>query len=238
MSLSGKYRHLCFQTILAILIFVLNSPKASASNDVATVCFEAGQIAAEQHGIPPNIMRAIALTETGKTIEGAFKPWPWTVNFEGKGLWFENRAEASSVLTRHLAAGVTNFDVGCYQLNFKWHGHHFSSLEEMIDPYANANYAAYFLRSLFDEMNDWTAAAGAYHSRNKLPAEKYLARFKKIFANLDNTPSNYAAQKSKIVRQNNFPLLTGTSNTSRSGSLFPKGQRAARGLIYSVKERG
>ena len=50
------------------------------------------------------------------------------------------------------------------QINYRWHGHAFPSLEAMFDPEWTATYAAQFLRTLYEERGDWSAAAGAYHS--------------------------------------------------------------------------
>ncbi|HCF18886.1 MAG TPA: hypothetical protein DEV96_12760, partial [Rhodospirillum rubrum] len=55
-------------------------------------------------------------------------------------------------------------DVGCMQVNLRYHGGAFDSLEEAIDPAANVAYAASFLRRLFDDTNDWAEAVTAYHS--------------------------------------------------------------------------
>ena len=41
----------------------------------------------------------------------------------------------------------------------------FPSLESMFDPQVGAGYAARFLKSLYAERGNWSAAAGAYHSQ-------------------------------------------------------------------------
>jgi hypothetical protein len=54
----------------------------------------------------------------------------------------------------------------------------------MLSPAQNARYAAGFLRDLHDEFGDWTVAAGAFHSRSRIHAERYLRRFHAIRAAL------------------------------------------------------
>ena len=40
---------------------------------------------ARAQGIPPNILYALSLTESGRAISrNTFRPWPWTLNVEKK----------------------------------------------------------------------------------------------------------------------------------------------------------
>jgi soluble lytic murein transglycosylase-like protein len=66
---------------------------------------------------------------------------------------------------RLKARGVTNIDVGCMQVNLRWHGHAFETLEQAFDPAYNVAYAAAFLLDLRASENSWTKAIGVYHSR-------------------------------------------------------------------------
>ena len=71
------------------------------------------------------------------------------------------------------------------QINYRWHGHAFPTLDDMFDPEWTATYAAQFLRTLYEERGDWSAAAGAYHSLTPEFANIYRARFDRIVAGLD-----------------------------------------------------
>jgi hypothetical protein len=75
--------------------------------------------------------------------------------------------------------------VGCVQINYRWHGHAFPTLEDMFDPEWTATYAAQFLRTLYEERGDWSQAAGAYHSLTAEKAAIYRQRFDRILAGLD-----------------------------------------------------
>lgn len=143
--------------------------------------------------VPQSVLHAISLTETGRMLNGRLRPWPWAINREGRGHWFSNREEALAFARRSVAEGRRSFDVGCFQINYHWHGHNFDSLEAMFDPDVGAAYAARFLDELYNEKRDWSAAAGAYHSRTPHYASKYRARFDRILANIDGTPIVVAA---------------------------------------------
>jgi hypothetical protein len=147
----------------------------------ADLCRAAGDAAAERHGVPREILRAISIVETGRNGE----PWPWTVNMEGAGHWFDGRAEARAYVLRRQAQGAVSFDIGCFQVNHRWHGAAFPSIDAMFEPLLNADYAARFLRTLYDETQSWSTAAGHYHSRTPELAQKYRSRFETVLANLE-----------------------------------------------------
>ena len=100
---------------------------------------------ARRAGLPQEVLHAISLTETGRAQGGRLRPYPWAINREGKGFWFKNREEALAFAKASVAAGRRSFDVGCFQINYHWHGHNFPSLEAMFDPDTGADYAARFL---------------------------------------------------------------------------------------------
>lgn len=158
---------------------------ANPAADPAAICLAAGDRAADAHGVPRAVMRALTRTETGRAYRGALQPWAWTVNMEGAGHWFDSRAEALAYVAQEQARGARSFDVGCFQLNHRWHGQAFASVEAMFDPAANADYAARFLKGLHKESGAWDAAAGLYHSRTPEFRDRYAARFARILSRGD-----------------------------------------------------
>ncbi len=150
----------------------------------AAVCEWAALTAAAETGVPPDIMGALTLTETGRRRGGLVRPWAWSVNAEGAGSWFDDPAEALAFAEDRVEAGGLNLDIGCFQLNYRWHGANFPSLVAMFDPLENARYAAGFVRELHAELGDWRLAAGAFHSRTPVHATRYLARFDQLRAGL------------------------------------------------------
>jgi hypothetical protein len=111
-------------------------------------------------------MDAIAVVESGRRdpVSGAVYPWPWTINAEGVGHWFESKADAIVAVKALQARGVSSIDVGCMQVNLMHHPDAFPSLDVAFDPMANATYAARFLRDLYNQTYAWPLAAAAYHS--------------------------------------------------------------------------
>lgn len=206
-----------------------------AEGDDSFICDQISSVVSDQTGVPVSVLKAISLTETGRKRGGKTRPWPWTVNMEGKGVWFETEDEAKSFVFKHFKRGARSFDVGCFQINYKWHHQNFSSLEEMFDPLASGLYAASFLRELYDEKGNWDDAAGAYHSRTQKYAEKYKARFSRFRAQLSdqneepvllaNTSPNAPHPKAENddPRINSFPLLQTGLGQKGMGSLVPMG---------------
>ena len=196
---------------LVILLFVVALPlRAAESADevpISSICDAVSAAASRAQNMPSDALYAISLTETGRTRNGAFRPWPWTVNMEGRGFWFDTREEAYAYVMERYNAGARSFDVGCFQLNYKWHGMNFESIEAMFDPMTNATYAAKMLSGLYDEFGDWTKAAGAYHSRTETYASRYRTRYARIRGRLGGeAPSPTLALPTVLVaRAARFP---------------------------------
>lgn len=194
----------------------------------ADLCFAAVRQAARDSGVPARVLLAIARTETGRGRSG--DPWPWSINREGDGHIFETRAEALAFARQSRDAGRPSFDLGCFQVNYRWHGDGFVSLDAMIDPVTNARYAARFLSDLYQELGSWTRAAGAYHSRTPELARAYRARFERQLALLGDDPLPAApiviAQADtapRAPRVNDYPLLQRNTGWQSAGSLVVLG---------------
>lgn len=139
----------------------------AASIPAASALCRAAILRAERAGnVPDRLLDAIAVVESGKRdpISGAVYPWPWTINAEGIGHWYDSKAEAIAAVQALQARGVQSIDVGCMQVNLMHHASAFASLEMAFDPVANAAYGAQFLQKLFNQTNAWPLAAAAYHS--------------------------------------------------------------------------
>ncbi|MCE6961899.1 transglycosylase SLT domain-containing protein [Cereibacter sphaeroides] len=154
--------------VLSLLLLLLGTPALRAAES----CEQLAAAAGAEAGIPEGLMPAIARVESGRS-GGA---WPWTLNQGGKGMYFETRDEALAMLRSVVASGVTNIDVGCMQLNWRWHSPAFGSAEEMIDPLRNTRHAARFLVELRQRLGSWEAATAAYHSSDRSRGTAYLAK--------------------------------------------------------------
>ena len=230
-----RIRALSLAVPIGLLAALPIQSAAQSSERVRTagICDIVAVEAARRHSVPVEVLRAIALTETGRRLDGNTRPWPWTVNMEGDGHWFETQAEARAYVDREVARGARSYDIGCFQINARWHGHAFPSLGAMFDPRMNADYAARFLSELHAEFGDWSRAAGAYHSRTPSLARRYRARFDRflkgletlpdtVIAALPETPTPTAtpeARGTSSTRENRFPLLLAQGQTLSPGSL-------------------
>jgi hypothetical protein len=162
------------RSLATALALWLAAPVAQAAPD----CEALAEAAAARHGIPEGVMAAIARTESGGGRRSS--AWPWTLNMAGDGHYLETRDEALTRLRAALDGGGRNVDVGCMQINWHWHNEAFGSLEQMIDPEANTEYAARFLLSLWRREGTWDAAVAAYHSSDPERGAAYLSRVERL----------------------------------------------------------
>ena len=208
-----------------------------------TICDDVAKDAARSKSIPVEIMLAITRTETARSVDGTNTPWPWTINIDGRGFWFETRDEALSFVFDHFLKGARSFDLGCFQINYRWHGANFSSIEEMLDPAANARYAASFLSELYRETGSWQKAVGAFHSRNAVFADRYMVRFTSMLDEVQGSensatqnPSDHFSSDLSSIRQNEFPLLK-AGISAGSGSLVPLSDTGSRRPFVDFSSR-
>lgn len=159
------------------------------AQDPARLCERAAHNAAQAHGIPAAVMLALTHVETGRgDAAGRVRPWPWALNIAGEGVWPATATAALGKARAAIARGQTSVDIGCFQINYRWHGASFPSLESMMDPARNADYAARFLRAQYETFGSWRLAAGAYHSRTEAHAAVYRARFDQALARVNAAP--------------------------------------------------
>lgn len=140
------------------------------------MCLDAILDAQKRYNIPDNLLLAIGLQEAGRQVNGQLTIWPWTANSNGKGNFFGSKEALEAWVRQTQTAGTRSIDVGCMQVNQKWHGRHFASIKEAIDPVSNVDYAARFLISLHAETRDWWQAAGRYHSSTDTHKAIYLKK--------------------------------------------------------------
>ena len=223
--------------VLIFMVFVmsatgmlpLRAKMPDSGNNIGETCNAAAQFAANVTGVPVAVLRAISLTETGRLINGVFTPWPWTVNVGGQGKWFSGRKSAHKFAQSVYKRGARSFDIGCFQLNYKWHGKNFLSIDQMFDPRTNAVYAARYLRNLFQTKGDWVAAAGAYHSNTPKYARKYSRRFSRIWADIapvatGRAPRQPPAPGKRTARGNTYPFFIASGAQGAFGSLVALAQ--------------
>lgn len=140
-------------------------------------CIDAILTAERRQGIETHTLLAIGFTEAGRrTRDRLFTVWPWTVNAAGEGRVFETRDEAIAFVRDRQAAGVRSIDVGCLQVNLRWHPDAFPDLLTAFEPQANADYAARYLVALGAERGSLQEAVARYHSAQSELGEAYRQR--------------------------------------------------------------
>lgn len=150
------------------------SPATGNANTPANACEREILRAADQYNIPAGILYAVGLTETGK--KGSLQPN--ALNIEGKTIFPASRSEAIRTVENARARGKKLIDLGCMQVNHHYHAQHFRSINDMLDPRQNVDYAARFLTSLHARHTTWSMAVARYHAGpDNDPAQKvYVCR--------------------------------------------------------------
>ena len=149
--------------------------------------------------LPIHLLSSISRVEAGRKLSsGEVKGWPWSINHAGKGLYFETKKGALKYLKNAVSNGSKNIDVGCMQLNYRWHKGAFSSLDDMFDPEKNIQYAAKFVKELYGRHQNWEDVIKHYHSNKKKFNVPYYQKVSKVWNKqkenkLDNNPLGFTA---------------------------------------------
>jgi len=138
--------------------------------------------ASAKYGIPVGMLYSVGLTETGR--RGSLQPY--AMNVEGRAVFSSTLAEAVQRFEEARRDGARLIDLGCMQINHYYHRDKFPSLESMLNPRDNVEYAARFLRELKMRHETWTMAVARYHAGpDNDPAQKrYVCR---VIANMVTT---------------------------------------------------
>lgn len=149
------------------------------------MCRLAVNKAEKNFGVKAGLLHTIASVESGRwnAARGERMAWPWTVHANGKGYYYKTKNEAVAAVKAMQNQGVRNIDVGCMQINLRYHGEAFSSVEEAFDPEKNAAYSAQFLKKLYRRnKQDWKKTAMQYHSKDLQKGINYKNRLEKHYA--------------------------------------------------------
>lgn len=214
-----------FSMLLSTLA-LFGTGEAVGLPDDAVLCDQAADFAAQNSAAPFEVLQAIARVETGRDMGGEIAPWPWAVNYAGKGHWFASEVDAFDFANALLAQGEDNFDLGCFQVNQHWHGAKFASLTEALSPRRNAIVAAEYLQAGFQKSGSWGAAVAAYHSKNDEAGQQYLVKVEAMLQRMRGTPSTQPpVQLAQNEAENPFPLLR-QGGAVYGASLVPMEARA------------
>ena len=178
--------------VAATILLMMATATAMAHNvepapvderNVQTLCHQTAARMELEYKLPPQLLSAIALAESGRwdRERGTTYAWPWTVVAQGRSYYLSSRQRAIELIYKLRARGVRSIDVGCMQVNLRYHGAAFPTVEEAIDPATNIAYAAVFLRSLHGRTHSWSESVGLYHSATAARGDPYRAKVFRIW---------------------------------------------------------
>lgn len=128
--------------------------------------------AARAENIPLSVLYAVGLTETGQ--HGRLQPY--AMNIDGVEATANSLPEALEIFHAAQRRGAKFIDIGCMQINHRFHAADFPSLDSMFDPHRNVAYAAHFLKILRRREANWTLAVARYNAGpdNDAGQKKYV----------------------------------------------------------------
>ena len=99
-------------TAIAISLLLMPLDLIAAEIDgvlvIDNVCLAEARRAEDQHGIPRGLLQSITRVEAGrKTVTGEYMPWPWTLNDQGKGLFFDTKRLRLIIFRRQFLLVIT-----------------------------------------------------------------------------------------------------------------------------------
>ena len=128
--------------------------------------------AANAENIPLSVLYSVGLTETGQ--RGRLQPY--AMNIDGPASWRPACPRPCACSRPAKGRGAKFIDIGCMQINHRFHAEHFESLEAMSDARRNVAYAAHFLKELRAREPSWTLAVARYNAGpdNNAGQKKYV----------------------------------------------------------------
>ena len=174
-----------------ISLVFMTSPVSAQAVDDRSICEQVGRAAEQAFDLPQGILVAIGKAESAQ--------WPWTANVDGAPEMYRTKAEAMEALTRVRVPRPANMDIGCFQVSSRYHPNAFASMEQALDPAANAQYAAHFLLELHQRTGDWQRAIGMYHSATEPLEVAYRDRVMALWKNPSTEPVVEEAPRWRVI---------------------------------------
>jgi tetratricopeptide (TPR) repeat protein len=186
-----------------------------------------------RYAVPPGLLVSIALVESGRhdALTGLTTPWPWTINAQGSGRFYDNVEDALQDAGKLLAGNDGFVDVGCMQVDLYHHPHAFRTLAAAFDPETNVDYAARTLIDLQRRHGSWAAAVAAYHAGDPAQGGDYVARVLYYWKEL-HTTVGAARPVPNNPRRRGFVVEDVPHPMDIAGAFFVKKDYAAALAIY------
>ena len=139
-----------------------------------------------QTDIPNGLLLGIGKAEAIRKIKNKFIIWPWTINHAGKSMFFDTKKQMRNYVFKNLKRNDFNIDVGCMQINIKWHKNNFKKITDMFEVNPNISYAASFLKQLKNKHGSWDKAIKHYHSSDPKKNNPYLIKVKSFWKKIED----------------------------------------------------
>ena len=162
------------------------APARPAVANPVDICGALARETERAEGIPPGLIYAVALAESGRWLaaRGHSQAWPWTVTAGSESFYLASKQDALRKVRELRAAGRSNIDVGCMQVNLGYHGDAFASLDEALEPASNIAYGARFLKRLRLQTRSWVRATARYHSSDPDRGQAYRDKVYRLWHEL------------------------------------------------------
>ncbi len=139
-----------------------------------------------QTEIPKGLLLGIGKAEAIRKTKNKFVIWPWTINHAGKSMFFDTKKQMRNYVFKNLKRNDLNMDVGCMQINIKWHKNNFKKISDMFEVNPNISYAASFLQQLKNKHGSWDNAIKHYHSSDPKKNKPYLIKVKSFWKKVED----------------------------------------------------
>ena len=175
------------RTLIIFTILLLSSMKVSYSDNIkkSYSCEKIIKSIELQTDIPKGLLLGIGKAEALRKINNKYIIWPWTINHAGKSMFFDTKKQMRNYVFKNLKKNDLNIDVGCMQINIKWHKNNFKKITDMFEVSPNISYAASFLIELKNKHGSWNKAIKHYHSSNPKKNIPYLIKVKSFWKKLE-----------------------------------------------------
>lgn len=209
--------------LLAVSSLISLGGFAGSANAQATSCPQLIADTEVRRQIPRGLLMAIAITESG--VGGA--PNPYAMNIAGRSYHARDFNDMANVINRNWQNGVRSIDVGCMQVNLRYHGHHFQHLTDLLNPTTNVEYGASYLIRLAADKGSWREGVMDYHNKSN-PARRrwYGCLVWNNYLRINHSSSGFLAcgrspggsSTASSMRANTKPLVIAGYNDGSAGS--------------------
>lgn len=170
----------------AAAAIALSAPAVRAES-----CTDAVIEAETVHGIPPGLLLAMSLVESGQAGE----PHAYAMNVAGRTVVAADPRDGERRVVDGRGRLRAEAFVGCLQLSVRYHRRHFASVAGMLDPWENASYGAAYLRNHYETLGDWGAAVERYQGGGAAARVAYRCKVHAALERLDPVSAQQIASR-------------------------------------------